>query len=130
MQIELLESIKFLLDHIKDVEEDIRSMTKESYMTISKVFAEHPDLPDEALETLQYQDIISQQLSATVDAIESVQDNINYYLHSTKEDSAMMRKNLEKLAGKLSKATDDAREKRAAFQGKMGSDAHDEIEFF
>jgi hypothetical protein len=130
MQIELFESIKFLLDHIKDVEEDIKSMTKESYMIFSKVFEEHPDLPDEALETLQYQDIISQQLSATIDAIESVQDNLNYYLHSAKEDADMMHKNLKKLAGKLSKATDDARHKRAAFQGKRGTEGHEEIEFF
>ncbi len=130
MQIELFESIKFLLDHIKEVEEDVKSMTKESYMTISKVFSEHPDLPDEALETLQYQDIISQQLSATVEAIDSVQENINYYLHSTKEDAAMMSRNLQKLSKKLCKATDDARQKRAAFKGKVGSDMFDDIEFF
>ena len=130
MQVELFESIKFLLDHIKEVEEDVKDMTKESYLTISKVFAEQKDLPDEALETLQYQDIISQQLSATIEAIASVQKNINYFLHSTKEDTIMMRNNLDRLGKKLEKATDDARKKRDAFKGKVGSDSEDEIEFF
>ena len=130
MQIELFESIKFLLDHIKEVEEDVRDMTKESYLVISKVFAEQKDLPDEALETLQYQDIISQQLSATIEAITSVEENINYFLHSTREDTMMMRNNLDRLGKKLEKATEDARSKRDAFKGKVGSDGEDEIEFF
>lgn len=130
MQIELFESIKFLLDHIKDVEEDVREMTKESYLVISKVFAEQKDLPDEALETLQYQDIISQQLSATIEAIESVEENINYFLHSTKEDTMMMSSNLDRLGKKLEKATEEARKKRDAFKGKVNSDMEDEIEFF
>jgi len=130
MQVELFESIKFLLDHIKEVEEDVRDMTKESYLVISKVFAEQKDLPDEALETLQYQDIISQQLSATIEAIISVEENINYFLHSTREDTTMMRNNLDRLGKKLEKATEDARNKRDAFKGKVGSDGEDDIEFF
>lgn len=130
MQIELLESINTLLEHIKEVEEDVTQMTKDSYLVISKVFASNDNLPDEALETLQYQDIISQQLSATVDAIESVQENINYYLHSTKTDANMMQKNLEKLGKKLSEATETARGKRDAFKGKVGSETQDDIEFF
>jgi len=130
MQIELFESIKFLLDHIKEVEEDVKDMTKESYLVISKVFSEQENLPDEALETLQYQDIISQQLSATIEAIGSVQENINYFLHSTKEDTHMMRSNLDRLSKKLKKATDEAHKKREAFKGKVGSDVEDEIEFF
>lgn len=130
MQIELFESIKYLLDHIKEVEEDVKDMTKESYLVISKVFAEQKDLPDEALETLQYQDIISQQLSATIEAIASVQENINFFLHSTKEDTMMMRNNLDRLGKKLGKATEDARKKRDAFKGKVGSDSEEEIEFF
>ena len=129
MQIELFESIKFLLNHIKEVEEDIKDMTKESYMVVSKVFSTQENLPDEALESLQYQDIISQQLTATIEAIESVQENINYFLHSTKEDSAMMQSNLNRLGAKLVKATDEARAKREAFQGKSKSD-EDDIEFF
>lgn len=130
MQIELFESIKFLLNHIKEVEEDVKDMTKESFMVVSRVFAEQKNLPDEALETLQYQDIISQQLSATIEAIGSVEENINYFLHSTKEDTVMMQDNLKRLGKKLAKATDDARSKREAFKGKVGSDSDDEIEFF
>jgi hypothetical protein len=99
-------------------------------MTISKVFSEHPDLPDEALETLQYQDIISQQLSATIEAIVSVEENIKYYLHTTREDAKMMKNNLNRLGDKLARATEDARNKRDAFRGKTAGDGDDEIEFF
>lgn len=131
MQIELFESIQFLLSHIKDVEQDVKEMTKESYLIVSKVFESHPNLPDEALEALQYQDIISQQLTATIDAISSVEENINYYLHSSREDSAMMRDNLKKLGDKLTVATEEARLKRDAFKGKTSAEyKEDEIEFF
>ncbi len=131
MQEELFSAINSLLEHIKEVEKDIIGMTKESYMTVSKIFAEHEkDLPDEALEALQLQDIISQQLNATVEAIESVQQNISFFIHSNKEDSEMVQENLGKLGNKLERALGKAREKRSAFSGKIGHNDQDNIEFF
>ena len=132
MQEELFESIYDLLDHIKLVEEDVVKMTKESYMQMSEAFAAMgTPVPDPVLETMQYQDIISQQLSATVEAINSVQKNINFFVHSSKEDATMIRENLKKLNTKLDTAIESAQKKRDAFSGKLGHENEgDEIEFF
>lgn len=132
MQEELFESIYQLLNHIKAVETDVVSMSKDSYLAMSNAFAQSDvTVPDSVMETMQYQDIISQQLSATVDAIESVQKNIEFFVHSSKEDSGMIRTNLVKLNKKLDKAITEAQSKREAFSGKLGhDDESDEIEFF
>ncbi len=131
MEVELFKSINDLLEHIKEVQEDVINMTKDSYMTFSEIFAQHQQsLPDRALETLQYQDIISQQLNATVDAIKSVQKNIDFFTHSSKEDSIMLQKNLKKLSKKLDEATEAARAKKDAFSGKVGHEDETDIEFF
>ena len=131
MQEELFIAINNLLEHIKVVEEDVMGMTKESYLTISKVFNENKiDLPDEAVETLQYQDIISQQLSASIEAIESVQKNIEFFTHASKEDSDTLQKSLDKLSGKLDKAIEMAQKKREAFSGRVGHEDTENIEFF
>ena len=131
MNQELFESIGVLLDHIKTVQLDVIDMTKSSYMTVSEIFSQFQgQLPDKALESLQYQDIVSQQLSAIVEAIEIVQKNIEYYTHATIEDSKMVQKNLQKLGNKLDDAIRRAKEKRDAFSGKVGHENADDIEFF
>lgn len=131
MQEDLFIAINNLLEHIKSVEQDVMDMTKTSYLSMTKAINEAKVvLPDEALETLQYQDIISQQLSATIEAINSVQKSISFFTHASKEDSDILQKSLDKLSGKLDKAIATAQQKRDAFSGKTGHDNIEEIEFF
>lgn len=131
MNQDLFESISILLEHIKVVQTDVIGMTKDSYLTLSTIFAKFQDqLPDEALESLQYQDIVSQQLTAIVEAIDMVQKNIDYFTHSNKEDSKMVQENIEKLSSKLDETVEKARAKRDAFSGKVGHSESDDIEFF
>lgn len=131
MNQDLFESISILLEHIKVVQTDVIEMTKDSYLTLSTIFAKFQDqLPDEALESLQYQDIVSQQLTAIVEAIDMVQKNIEYFTHSNKEDSKMVQENIEKLSLKLDETVEKARAKRDAFSGKVGHSESDDIEFF
>ena len=121
-----------ILKHIKEVEADVVELSKDSMMNISNFLSNsNIELDGKVIEALQHQDIISQQLSATTEAIDSVEKNINVYLHALREDTGIISNGLDKLHNKLSKSLDEARSKKSAFSGKsLDSSAQEEIEFF
>lgn len=128
----ILTSILEILRHIKEVQGDVIGLSKDSMMSVSNFLSEkNIELDESVIEALQHQDIISQQLSATVEAIDSVEKNITIYMHALKEDTGMISDGLEKLHSKLSKSLNEAKSKKDSFSGKaLNDDAQDEIEFF
>lgn len=126
----MLSSIKELLQHIKEVEQDSIEMSKDSMMVLS-TFIENNNLAvdEDAAKALQYQDIISQQLSATIEAIESVQKSIEIFENAYKSDEQMAQDSIAKLRDKLDGALNSAKDRRSAFSGTTKSD-EDSIEFF
>ncbi len=128
----IFDSLYELLEHIKQVEQDTISISKEAQMKLS-TFMEHKniELDDEAAEALQYQDIVSQQLSATIEAIELVQKNLQMFAHNFKEDEKIADESILKLRAKMSTVLDEARAKKDAFSGHIKDKTDDhEIEFF
>ena len=128
----IFDSLYELLDHIKQVEQDTINISKEAQMKLSS-FMENKniELDDEAAEALQYQDIVSQQLSATIEAIELVQKNLQMFAHNFKEDEKIADDSILKLREKMNTVLSEAKAKKDAFSGhiKDKSDEH-EIEFF
>ena len=127
----MLNSINELLSHIKEVELDTIQMSQDSMIILSEFIEKNNiELDDNAVKSLQYQDIISQQLTATIEAIQSVQKSIEIFENAYKSDEQMASDSFEKLHLKLFKAVDKAKDRREAFSGKLGSQDQDEIEFF
>lgn len=129
---EMLNSIDQLLEHIKEVERDTIALSKESLLKLSNFLERNAiEIDDDVAEALQYQDIISQQLSATIEAIENVQQSITKFNHAHKEDEAIAVGSIDILQSKLSHALERAKEKRQAFSGNVTHESDDEaIEFF
>ena len=127
----MLTSINELLSHIKEVEEDTMKLSQESMMGISEFIEKNNlELDDNAAKALQYQDIISQQLSATIDAINSVQKSIHVFENAYESDEQIASESFQKLNNKLAKTLDVARSKREAFSGNLQNADENEIEFF
>ena len=128
----MLSSIKELLTHIKEVEEDTIKMSQDSMIMLSEFIEKNSiELDDTALQALQYQDIISQQLTATIEAIDSVQKSIDIFENAYDSDEKIASDSIDKLHSKLSKTLQVAKDRRDAFSGKLGhEDETDEIEFF
>jgi len=127
----MLNSIKELLEHIKEVQVDTINLSKESTLMISKFIEDkNIELDENAATSLQYQDIISQQLTATIEAIESVQQSINIFENAFESDEMVASGSMSKLQKKLKNTLEDARIKRDAFSGKLTHENEDEIEFF
>lgn len=126
---DFLETLDGLLGHIKSVETEIIELSKASQMRVT-AFIERNGLvlDDETLEALQYQDIISQQLSATTEAIGSAQSAIEGEM---KTEQGLAVERLGQMQERLHMALEQAKERYSAFAGKTaaGSD-EDEIEFF
>ena len=129
---EMLNSINQLLEHIKNVEEEAIALSKESIMKFSNFLERNSiEIDDDVAEALQYQDIISQQLSATIEVIENVQQSIEKFNHAHKEDEAIAVGSIDMLQSKLSHALERAKDKRQAFSGNVAHKSDDEaIEFF
>lgn len=129
----IFDALHELLEHIKQVEKETISLSLEAQMKLSRFIEKQKiELDDEAVEALQYQDIISQQLSATVEAIEAVQKNLQIFAHTFKHDEKIADESVAKLQIKLSDVLEEARAKKEAFSGhsKKSSTDEDEIEFF
>ena len=128
----IFDSLNELLEHIKQVEKDTINISREAQMKLSAFMEKkNIELDDDAAEALQYQDIVSQQLSATIEAIELVQKNLQMFAHMFKEDEKIADESVDKLRIKMNAVLDDAKAKKEAFSGhiKDKSDEH-EIEFF
>lgn len=128
----IFDSLHELLEHIKQVEQDTIQISKESQLKLSSFMEKNGmQLDDEAAEAMQYQDIISQQLSATIEAIELVQKNLLMFSRSFKEDEKIADDSVVKLRAKLGSVLEEAKAKKAAFSGYIQDKSDDyDIEFF
>ena len=127
----MLTSIKELLEHIKEVQFDTIQLSQDSTMMLSSFIEKNNiELDEEAATSLQFQDIISQQLKATIEAINSVQLSIEIFENAYQSDEMVVSGSMEKLQQKLKATLADAKDKRDAFSGKLKHTDADEIEFF
>lgn len=129
---DILTSIVEILKHIEDVQKDVLELSERSALTFHTFIEENNLVPDaKTLEGFQYQDIITQQLSAVSDAISTIEKNISVYLHAVKHDQHMLGTSIEKLSSKLIKSLETAKEKQEAFSGNAIDPNHGEdIAFF
>lgn len=114
------------------VERETIALTHEAQLRMVRYIEKNGlSVDDETLEAMQYQDIIAQQLSATIEAIESTQEHMQYFMHAFSEDDAIAAQSIEKMDGKLTHALAKAKEKHGAFSGKVNrEDDENGIEFF
>ena len=131
MSIHMFSSVNALLSHIKEVEKDTIQMSRDSMMMLSEFIEKNNiELDDNAAKSMQYQDIISQQLTATIEAIDSVQKSIKIFENAYESDEKVVNDSLGKLCSKLTKTLSIAKDRRDAFSGKLGHDDQVDIEFF
>ncbi|MBC8238764.1 MAG: hypothetical protein H8E76_11100 [Helicobacteraceae bacterium] len=128
----ILDSIDSLLEHIEVVQKDVTSLSSDSLLKISAYIEKHQlEVDDDIAAALQYQDIITQQLSATIEAIESMRKSINKFSHTFQSDEHLAQDGMQKLQEKLNTTLAEAKDKKNRFSGKTSCDeVSDEIEFF
>ena len=128
----MLDVIDELLTHIKDVQMDVIDMSNESLMKMSTFMEKNGlEIDEDITITFQYQDIITQQLNATSEAILSMQKSIEVFSHAYKSDENLAEQSLVKLEEKLTLTLQDAKDNKSRFSGKRAQDSADEeIEFF
>nr|WP_275853257.1 hypothetical protein [Sulfurimonas sp. SAG-AH-194-C20] len=128
----MLDSIDELLSHIKSVQVDVVELSNESLMKMSSFMEKNNLEIDEDISTaLQYQDIITQQLNASIEAIDSMKKSIDMFSHAYKNDEGLAQESINKLQEKLSLTLAEAQDKKNRFSGKISaSDADETIEFF
>ena len=129
----ILNSVDSLLEHIKDVQTDVIGLSNDSLLKMSSYIEKNQlEVDDEISTALQYQDIITQQLTATIDAIESMRTSIDMFTHAYEQDESIARASMNKLEDKLNTTLNEAKEKKNRFSGKTLQDTEefDEIEFF
>ena len=128
----MLDSVDELLSHIKDVQLDVIELSKESLLKMSAFLEKNElEIDDDIATALQYQDIMTQQLTATIDAIESMKNSIDIFSHAYKSDEGLAQESMLKLKEKLNATLQDAQDKKSRFSGKFSEENVDEdIEFF
>jgi len=129
----ILKSVDELLEHIKDVQSSVKSLSSDSLMNMSRFMENNKlEIDDDIATAFQYQDIIAQQLDASLEAIDSMRQSIAIFSHASKSDEDLANGSLKKLQEKLSSALQQAKEKKERFSGKSTVDSteSDEIEFF
>jgi len=129
----ILNSVDDLLEHIQEVQQDVIGLSNDSLLKISSYIETNKlEVDDDVVTALQYQDIIMQQLTASIEAIESMRSGINEFSHLFENDENLAPDSIKKLQDKLNITLADAKDKKNRFSGKVSQDdsATDEIEFF
>lgn len=129
----ILKSVDDLLEHIKDVQTSVKSLSSDSLMNMSAFMEKNRlEVDDEIAIAFQYQDIITQQLDASIEAIDSMRSSIEIFSHAFKSDEDLANGSLLKLQEKLNVILKEAKEKKERFAGQTASSDrdNDEIEFF
>jgi len=128
----ILNSVDDLLEHIEEVQTDVIELSNESLLKMSSfIESNNIEVDDNISIALQYQDIITQQLSATIEAIESMRSSIKIFSHAFENDEILAQDSMKKLQDKLNVTLADAKDKKNRFSGKtVQEDVQDEIEFF
>lgn len=122
---DVLNSVDALVNHIKEVQEDVVNLSSESLLQMSGFIEKNNlEIDDDIARALQYQDIITQQLNATIDAIDSMRETIQSFSHKDVDVSQLQ----EQFAVIL----EDAKEKKSRFLGKATQESveTEDIEFF
>ena len=129
---DILSCIVEILKHIESVQKDVQELSERSVVSFHTFIEKNNLIADEkTLEGFQYQDIITQQLSAVSEAIAAIEKNITFYLHSVKHDQNTVKECNEKLTTALIKSLQTAKEKQEAFSGNaINSSQGESIEFF
>lgn len=124
-----VETLDPLLKHLIEVESEMITLSGRAYGAIAGWIRETKlEASDEVLEAMQYQDILSQQLGATIEALEDIRELLSIESDGGDENSLRMQK-IRLMDAKLVDILATAQQKRAAFSGKSDSD-DDGIEFF
>jgi hypothetical protein len=119
-------SLDRVLEHVMGVEEEMIALSAASHRAISGwMNGAGVAIPDEVLEALQYQDILSQQLGATIEAIGKVREMLAHPSASAPQSQEP----LAQIDAKLLEILETAQSKHAAYRGKEGDDSEG-IEFF
>ena len=129
----VLKSVDNLLEHIKEVQEDVIGLSSDSLLKMSAYIEKHQlEVDDDISTALQFQDIITQQLSATIEAIDSMRISINRFSHAYEQDENLVKESVSKLEDKLNATLKEAKDKKNRFSGKtaLNDVETDEIEFF
>lgn len=129
----ILKSVDELLEHIKDVQSSIKLLSNDSLMSMSSFMQKNNlEINDDIATAFQYQDIIVQQLDASLEAIDSMRQSISIFSHAFKSDENLANDSLMKLQEKLNNTLKEAKEKKERFSGKSNGNVsqNDEIEFF
>jgi len=128
----MLNSIDELLVHIKDVQQDVMELSSDSLLKMSAFMEKNSlEIDEEIATALQYQDIITQQLHATNEAIESMHKSIELFEEAYKEDEGLAAQSMVELQERLTQILAEARDKKSRFSGKHAPEhADEEIEFF
>lgn len=123
-----LETLDKLLEHVIEVESEMVALSAQAHSRISEwISASGREITDEVLEALQYQDILSQQLGATIDAIESVR---KHFLGACAQSGEGTGEAMESVDAKLLEILETAHSRHAAFGGRVHHDDGEGIEFF
>ena len=129
----ILNSVDNLLEHIENVQSDVIELSNDSLLKMSSYIEQNQlEVDDDISTALQYQDIITQQLSATIEAIESMRISIKRFSHAFENDENLAQDSMKKLQDKLNVTLAEAKDKKNRFSGKTTQDdaLDDEIEFF
>lgn len=119
-----------LLKHLIEVESEMIMLSAKAHRTIAEwIRATNLEVSDEVLEAMQYQDILSQQLGATIEAIGRLRELSSQNSDTEYQADLITMEKIGLMDTKLVEILENAQQKRAAFSGK--SDPDDEgIEFF
>jgi len=128
----LFNSIDELLNHISVVEQDVGTFTYDAFMVVQKYISDNNlEVSDELALALQSQDVIAQQLSATMDAINGFRDGISHFEAYLATDIEKVKHDIDEITKKFDDATAKAVERREAYMGRMqNKNEDDEVEFF
>ena len=129
----ILNSVDELLQHIKDVQTDVIELSNDSLLKMSSFIEKNSLEIDEGISTaLQYQDIITQQLNASIEAIDSMKNSIKRFNHAFESDESLANESIQKLQEKLHVTLQEAKDKKDRFSGKTAGSAAEteDIEFF
>ena len=129
----ILNAVDELLEHIKEVQLDVIELSTDSLLKMSNFIEKNKlEIDEDISMSLQYQDIITQQLNASIEAIDSMKSSINRFNHAFESDENLVNESMQKLQEKLSTTLQEAKDKKNRFSGKTAEhDApSDEIEFF
>ena len=129
---DILSSVLAIMRHVKEVQVEILTLNQQS----SDAFIRHLQLKDdvlsdEVLNGMQFQDIITQQLNAIVEAITSVEKSVTIHLRAAHEDNEILHESFFKLHNKMLSSLEEAKKKKEAVGGyALVEESQDELEFF